>query len=234
MVSTPEKQAAPVTPTAVAPPPRASQDPLGYASVWLTLRLPAEWSLTDDLFIELSELNPLWKIETTEEGELLIMTGEGKTTSEIGVEIATDLSIWNRGERRGAVRGASGAVKHSERHIMIPDVSWISNEREGAAIAEADTILIPTCPEFVVEIRSSGQSLPRQQEKMEQWIRHGALLGWLVDPVTETVWVYRPDAEPELMERPAELGGEDICEGLVVSFARVWTSREAGGEPTDQ
>ena len=223
MVSTP------TTPHA-AESPRAAEPSLRRATVSpgviepLCLRLPGVWKLTEEAFIELSDLNPIWQIETTEEGELLIMPGEGMATSEIGIEIATDLAIWNRLERQGTVLGASGAVRHSERHIMIPDVSWISREREESAKAQVDTILVPTCPEFVVEIRSRGQSLTKQREKMEQWLRHGALLGWLVDPQEGSVWIYRPDTEPQRSERPEELSGEDVCEGLVVDFARIWAS----------
>lgn len=59
---------------------------------------------------------------------------------------------------------------------------------------------------------------------MERWIRYGALLGWLVDPQSEAVWIYRPGKDPEQMQRPDELQGEDVCEGLVVSVARIWDS----------
>ena len=80
-----------------------------------------------------------------------------------------------------------------------------------------------TCPELIVEVRSQSDDLTQQQGKMERWIRYGALLGWLVDPQEETVWVYRPGVEPERLERPDEVGGEDVCEGLVVNFGRIWS-----------
>ena len=48
------------------------------------------------------------------------------------------------------------------------------------------------------------------------------LLGWLIDPFRNVVLVYRPDAEPEQLVRPASLSGEDVCEGLEVSLERIW------------
>ena len=32
---------------------------------------------------------------------------------------------------------------------------------------------------------------------MREWIENGVQLGWLLDPDHRTVYVYRPDREPE-------------------------------------
>lgn len=33
-------------------------------------------------------------------------------------------------------------------------------------------------------------------------------------------------SEPKRVDKPEELGGEDVCEGLVVNFGRIWQSSE--------
>ena len=57
----------------------------------------------------------------------------------------------------------------------------------------------------------------------------GVQLGWLVDPLEQTVWIYRPNQEPEQLERPATLYGEDVLEGLEVDMAEVWAFADEGG-----
>ena len=221
MVSTPEK---PV----VAPPAETAErgsllpgEP-GYISEPICIRLPASWKMTDLAFIELSQNNEPWKFETTEDGALLIMAGEGMATSELGAELIADVVIWNRDRRGGHVLGPSGASRMSKQLIMIPDISWVSNERAARQDEEYGGVLLGICPEFVIEVRSESDSLKSQQERMERWIRYGVLLGWLVDPQGEAVWIYRPGKKPEQHQRPDELNGEDVCEGLIVRVSQIW------------
>ena len=225
MVSTPEMPVARATAMKVGSGELLPGEP-GYISEPICIRLPAAWKMTDLAFIELSQNNEPWTFETTEDGALLIMVGEGMATSEIGAELIADVVIWNRAAGLGHVLGPSGASRMSKRLIMIPDVSWVSNERAEQQDEEYGGVLLSICPEFVIEVRSDNDSLKSQQERMERWIRYGVLLGWLIDPQGEAVWIYRPDHEPEHLQRPTELVGEQVCEGLVVSVAAIWESDE--------
>ena len=78
------------------------------------------------------------------------------------------------------------------------------------------------CPDFVIELRSPSDRLPDQQRKMRFWMAQGVQLGWLIDPFADTAHIYRPDREPELLQRPNSLSGEDVLPGLVVDLSRVW------------
>ena len=120
MVSTPTKPIASARPA-------ASERAASGGSV--CLRLPSAWKLTDDTFIELSRDNPQWSFETTEEGALLIMVGEGKTTSHLGTLLVIQIGNWSLAGGGGKVRGASGTVRLSEDVLMVPDASWVSDER---------------------------------------------------------------------------------------------------------
>ena len=221
MVSTPERPvAAPLAEGAGARSLLPGEP--GYLSEPICIRLPAAWQLNDLAFVELCQNNVPWKFETTEDGALLIMVGEGMATSELGAELIADVVMWNRATGNGHVLGPSGASRLSERLIMIPDASWVSHERVKEGEEDSEGILLGICPEFVIEVRSKNDSSRSQQETMERWIRYGTLLGWLVDPQEETVWIYRPDSDPEQVTKPGELDGEDVCVGLTVDFARIW------------
>ena len=51
---------------------------------------------------------------------------------------------------------------------------------------------------------------------------NGVRLGWLVDPIQQTVWVYRPGEEPERLARPLRVSGEPVLRGFVATFERIW------------
>ena len=189
----------------------------------IVLRLPEEWKLTEEVFLELCALNEGWEFEMTADGELVIMPGTGLDNSERAMFIGAQLVNWLLAGGGGRIGGEAGMAHLPDGVLRAPDVSWISPERMEQRPADYDGVLIPVCPDFVVEIRSRSDSVARQQEKMEQWIAYGARLGWLIDAYNEKVWIYREGQdEPEELDRPAELSGEDILPGLTVDMSRIW------------
>ena len=186
----------------------------------ICLKLPSTWSTSNESLMALSNLNDGWLFELTAEGELVIMTGVGFRSSERSFEIGIDIGLWNRQVGAGHICGADLYVRREDSSLRLPDVAWISNERLGSA--DPDEGVLEVCPELIVEVVSVSQDTAAQQQKMKEWMAAGARLGWLVDPYQEVVLIYRPDTEPELLERPDTLDGEDVCEGLEVNLERIW------------
>jgi Uma2 family endonuclease len=48
------------------------------------------------------------------------------------------------------------------------------------------------CPDFVIELLSQSDRLPKVQAKMRDWIANGAALGWLIDLYKRLVMTYSP------------------------------------------
>jgi len=185
------------------------------------LKLPSDWALSDEALIALSDLNEPWQLELTANGELVIMAPEGPESSERASEIGADVAIWNRLARGGHVFGAQlGVRNYDDGSLRAPDVAWMSNERWDQRDPERG--FLSNCPEFIVEVVSPSSSFRQQREKMLEWMSKDALLGWLVDPFREIVVIYRPDTEPEQLDRPDTLSGEDVCDGLEVNLERIW------------
>ena len=189
----------------------------------LTLKLPDCWASTDEALMELSAINDPWQFELTADRELVIMSPEGRGSSRRGSEILTDVSIWNRKSGDGVVLGAQAGIRLSDSSVLSPDVAWVSSQRWNSQDAEKDESFGQLCPELVVEVVSVTDINSEQQEKMRVWVQNGALLGWLIDPYSETVHIFRPNAEPEELHRPETLSGEDVCVGLEVDLERIWT-----------
>ncbi len=204
--------------------PGTSAEPvadLHPAPVPLKLTLPEGWESTDDALIELARLNEPWRFELTADRELVIMSPEGPGSSMRGADVIAQVFYWSVNEGGGAVFGPHVGVRLRDTAMREPDVAWMSDQLWGDRDPDEGGLL-QDCPELIVEIVSKSDAAEEQQDKMVQWMSNGALLGWLIDPFRNVVLVYRPDAEPEQLVRPASLSGEDVCEGLEVSLERIW------------
>ncbi len=196
----------------------------------LRIQLPAEWELTDERLLEFCSLNEEWHIEADGEGGLWIVAPPGTESSEREANVVTDLMNWTRRSGRGRAIG-SGLVQLPNGWRRAPDAAWISDERL-AEIAGDDHIIWRICPDFVVEVRSATDDLEDLQTKIEMWIAQGARLGWLVDPYEEAVCIYRPEQEPERIERPQSLTALEIADDLTIDFTRVWPRRDQAASTT--
>jgi Uma2 family endonuclease len=88
----------------------------------------------------------------------------------------------------------------------------------------------PICPDFVIELRSSSDTLTSLQTKMQEYIDNGARLGFLIDPCgiceaarqNRTVHLYRGDREVEVLEHPEVVSGDPELPGFVLKMAKIW------------
>ena len=221
--------------TATMPAPTAH----GLPSVPALIRVPppTEGAFGDDLQQRLDADHPGWRFEIGCDGELVINMGSGGVTSDIELELARYLGVWRAAGGGGRARTSSGGYWLGGRPQQPPrmetDLSWISPERydELPADHRPGSGYWAVCPDFVVEIKSPSDDIAKQQDRMALWMHFGARLGWLIDPETLTVWIYRPALDPELLERPLALSGEDVLDGLTVDMTYVWQLAEEARQP---
>ena len=192
------------------------------AAEWLEIKFPEDCALTDELFIQLSGANEDLRFERSPEGALIIVSFPGNYSAEAESEIGADIVVW---ARRGGGRGsASGPrFKLPDGRIWQADASWMSPEQVDALGEQRSGAFYAACPTFIVEVRSAGQSLASQHQKMEGWIGYGARVGWLIDPHSGRVWIYRTDQDPIELQQPTELSGDPELLGLSVDLSRIWT-----------
>ena len=198
----------------------AAEAPLALPAP-LRLKLPDCWDPTDAALIELSQLNEPWDFELTADRELVFVAPERPGSSHRGVDFITQVHLWCLRTGDGLVLGPQLGVRLPDSSMKMPDVAWISDARWGNRDMDQKGLL-DACPELIVEVVSATDIPADQEAKMAEWIRNGALLGWLIDPYREIVLIYRPAAEPERLERPERLSGEDVCAGLDVRLDRIW------------
>lgn len=166
---------------------------------------------------------PELRTELTARGEMIIMPPAGNETSARNAEITADVILWNRQNKLGKAFDSSAGFVFPDGAIRSPDTSWGERSRWEAVPADQRRKFAPVCPDFVLELRSDTDRLSDLQAKMREYIANGVRLGWLIDPRTRRVEVYRPGRDAEVLDDPATLSGEDVLPGFVLDLTRIWT-----------
>ena len=190
------------------------------------IRVPADQPITGAYLCELGELFELYRFEAGREGEIVITAPPGRPTTRIERLLGIQVGIWEVTGRYGESSGSNDGYFPLGGRPYIPDVSWISPETKAAWIAAGsptDGGFAVLTPDFIIEVRSRSQTLASQQQKMEDWRAWGVALGLLVDPESQTVHVYRPNAGIAVHQRPATVSCEPELPGLTLDFQEIWT-----------
>lgn len=167
-----------------------------------------------------------WRMELTSDGVLEIMAPTNPPSDEHEGESFGTLYVWNTtAGRPGTATGPSSAYRLANGAVRCPDAAWSPREKVLPPPSEAPRAR-PYCPDFVVEVRSTSQSrrsdLAELLNKMREYMDNGALLGWLIDPIERTVRIYRAGvAEPELLNDPETLDGEDVLPGFTFAIRQL-------------
>ena len=167
-------------------------------------------NLSDEQFYQLCHNNDEWRLEQTAQGELIIMPPVGAISGNREADLNADLVIWNRQTKLGKVFSSSTIFTLPNSAKRSPDVAWIAKERWDALPLEEQEKFAKICPDFVIELRSRTDSLTQLQAKMEEYLVNGVRLGWLIDPMSQQVAIYRPNQAVEIISLPTTLSGENV------------------------
>jgi Uma2 family endonuclease len=188
----------------------------------ITLRLHPVIDVTPDLLLELSSLNSDLRLELTAEGELVIMPPAGGRAGNRNKAITVQLGIWTEQDGTGIDFDSSTGFKLTPRMVRSPDASWVARARWDELSEEEQEHYPPLCPEFVVELRSLSDRVSTLQAKMRQYIEHGARLGWLIDPYSRRIYVYRPNHPMERIDNPQTVSADPVLPGFVLDLTKIW------------
>ncbi|MGJ3248669.1 MAG: Uma2 family endonuclease [Elainellaceae cyanobacterium] len=179
--------------------------------------------VTDDQFNALAEANRDLRLERTAQGELIVNPPTGGETGKQNWRISGELYLWWRGAGEpGKGFDSSTGFKLPNGAIRSPDAAWISDDRWHRLTEKQQSGIVPLCPDFVVELRSTSDSRSILQDKMQEYIDNGAQLGWLIDPLNRRVDIYRLDLSVESLDHPSQLSGEAILPGFILELQQIW------------
>lgn len=97
--------------------------------------------------------------------------------------------------------------------VRKADVSFIKLER--ASLAEAtDEGHITIAPDLAVEVLSPNDLAYEVDQKVEDYLRAGVTIVWVVYPKTRTVVVHRREGVGSVLRESDELSGEEVLPGF--------------------
>ncbi len=172
-------------------------------------------SMTDEEFFHFCEQNKDVPIERDENHQILFMPPASSESSGKNSEIIIDLGNWNRKLKSGLIFESSGGFFLPDTSMRSPDAAWISHERWNALTEKQRKGFAYIAPDFVIELASPSDKITQLKVKMERYRINGVKLGWLIDPKTETVFIYRIDGTISKIEGfNHTLNGEDVLPGF--------------------
>lgn len=153
-------------------------------------------------------------------GELLTMSPAGEEHGAVSLNLAMQLGMHVKANKLGLVYAAETGFKLESNPdtVLAPDVSFIARERVGKISKKYRE----GAPDLAVEVISPGESQPKFEKKVEQWLRLGARVVWVVNPQTRSVTVYRSDGGVNVLSESEELASEDVVPGFKISVSDVF------------
>ena len=170
-------------------------------------------TMTDEEFFDFCQQNADLRIERTASHEIVIMSPTGSRSGKRNARLNGQLYLWwSQHPSLGDTFDSSAGFTLPDGAVLSPDASWVSAAKWNALTTEQQEVFAPVCPEFIIELKSAKDSLKALQRKMQQWLRNGVQLAWLLVPKKETVYIYRAgQPEPEVVRGfDQELLGEKV------------------------
>lgn len=182
----------------------------------------AAGAMSDEEFVRICARYPDDRVEMAADGQILITPPRYSLDGVRAAEFGARLGLWAEVDGRGIVCDASAGFVLPNGARRSPAFSWTARRRVAALEVRSRETFWRLCPDFVIELKSSSDPLRMLQSKMVEYVGNGAQLGWLIDPESRTVWVYRPGLPVETLTEAETVAGEGPVAGFVLELGRVW------------
>jgi Uma2 family endonuclease len=83
-------------------------------------------------------------------------------------------------------------------------------------------VIVNGAPTLVTEVLSPKDRQGDIHKRIDQCLRSGIPLVWMINPADRTVRVYRPDARPQLFNEDQELTAEPHLPSFRTAVARLF------------
>lgn len=170
--------------------------------------------MTDEEFFRFCLENKDLRIERNSNMEIIIMSPVSSLSGLHSSEIFFQLASWSRKDGRGLAFDSSTGFTLPDRSVLSPDASWMLTEKWNRLTREDQDRFAPVCPDFVIEVVSKTDDVEYLKQKMATWIKNGAKLAWLIDPINKMAFIYRPSKQEEKLKNFTKMIGEDRVQGF--------------------
>lgn len=145
-------------------------------------------------------------------GEIVEMSPSGHGQGFVSANIASALIVHVRATKQGCqvLTNDPGFIL-DDQNVRAPDVAVISFEQVKAAPQRGYMRFVPR---LAVEVVSPGDEWSEVKSKARMWLNHGVAMVWVVDPRSQTVEVYRQNAQAVELGMTDCLDGGDVIPGF--------------------
>jgi Uma2 family endonuclease len=189
-------------------------------SAVLTAPAPTARKITPEDFLLLPGQGKGFELVDGELKELNVST----LSSYVGGEMYGHLRDHVRPGRLGWLFNEGASYRCFPRHpgkVRRADVSFHTLDRLTPEQVAAEGHM-SVVPDLVVEVISPNDLAYEVNEKRIEWQRAGAKLVWVIDPVQQTIHVYRADGSVSVLNRNDTLTGEPILPEFRVPLADLF------------
>jgi len=187
------------------------------------IKTPPPFETDDDYLVEFCNVNEHLRIERTSTGDLAVMHLPIPAINAGNVLLIRYVTEWCQRDLSGKTFAHLGTILPNGA-MRSAVVSWIQLARLKHLSEQQWHSFLPVCPDFVAELRSPSESLTYHMEKMAEYVSNGARLGWLLDPVSKQVHIYRPNRPAEVLQKPQQLTGENVLPGFTLDLHELWSA----------
>ncbi len=155
-------------------------------------------------------------------GEIRKMSPAGSEHGAIIVNLTLLLAQHVKANQLGVVFGAETGFKIARNPdtVCAPDVAFV--RRENVPETGIPKQFWEGAPDLAVEVLSPSDAADYVEEKVDEWLRTGAGLVWVISPKRRTVTVHRSLNESMTLRENDELTGEDVVPGFRCRVAEIF------------
>lgn len=154
-------------------------------------------------------------------GRLVAMSPPGAIHGSLQARIATALMV--QGETKGhgkAFTEVAVVLDRDPDHVVGADAAFVA--KQSLPVRESPEGYLETIPELIVEIRSKNDTAPEIATKVDDYLKAGVRLAWVVEPDRESVTEHRANSAPKVIHKTDTLTCDDIIPGLHLPLAELF------------
>lgn len=173
-------------------------------------------------------IDDLWELSHRSDKRLELVKGELRELAPANDEhgyVASQLLLvvaqFVKQHRLGYTFAAETGFVLSEEPATVraPDFAFVSRER---APEDWSRHFARYIPDLVAEVVSPNDTFTEVTEKVDDWLRSGVRVVWVVDPAQQTVRVYRPDQPVRVLRAEDTLSGEEVLPGFECKVSEIF------------
>ena len=150
-------------------------------------------------------------------GELIPMPAASAEHGIISARLFLNLGLYVREKQLGEVVKPDTGFQVGER-VLKPDIAFISTAHLPDDLSKAFSVP----PDLAVEVVSPSDAFRRVFEKAFAYLEAGTQIVWVIEPVSQTVMVYRSKTDIRVLTYEDTLTGEDVVEGFSCQVAQLF------------